>query len=93
MIRSFIALSLPFGVAADLERLRAPIPDARWVTLENLHITLAFLGDQTPNALEDADLALSGLRLRLGMIKPALFANPQSGGGRAAAGRSRPRRG
>lgn len=62
MIRSFIALPLPFAVAADLERLRAPIPDARWVAQENLHITLAFLGDQTPHALEDADLALSDLR-------------------------------
>ncbi|MDD2867667.1 RNA 2',3'-cyclic phosphodiesterase [Neomegalonema sp.] len=62
MIRSFIALPLPVRIAADLEALRAPVPEARWVAPQNLHLTLAFLGEQHPHALEDADLALSAIR-------------------------------
>ncbi|WP_018632724.1 RNA 2',3'-cyclic phosphodiesterase [Neomegalonema perideroedes] len=62
MIRSFVALPLPPRIAADLEGLRAPIPEARWVPARNLHLTLAFLGDQHPHALEDADAAFSAIR-------------------------------
>lgn len=62
MIRSFVALPLPARIAFGLETLRAPIPEARWAPPENLHLTLAFLGDQHPHALEDADAVLAEIR-------------------------------
>lgn len=62
MIRSFIALAVPPRIAADLTILRAPIAEARWAPPENLHLTLAFLGEQHPHALEDADAALAQIR-------------------------------
>ena len=53
--RTFIALPLPGAIRSKLEGLRrslAPkIEGARWVESDNLHLTLAFLGD-----VADADL-------------------------------------
>jgi 2'-5' RNA ligase len=47
--RTFVAIDLPDGHKADLRRLQekltAEAPDIRWVRPEQLHLTLAFLGD------------------------------------------------
>jgi 2'-5' RNA ligase len=57
MIRTFIAIDLPEGHKAELRRLQEKLaveaPDIRWVRPEQLHLTLAFLGD-VPNPDIDA---------------------------------------
>lgn len=50
MPRLFIAIELPTEVKKSLGRLRIEIPGARWVPPEQIHLTLAFVGDQ------DADM-------------------------------------
>ena len=44
-MRLFIAIELPGDVKKTLARLRADIPGARWVPVEQLHLTLSFLGE------------------------------------------------
>lgn len=44
-MRLFIAIELPTGLKNELDRLRTDIPGARWVPREQLHLTLAFLGE------------------------------------------------
>ena len=45
MPRLFVAIELPERVRERLALLRQPLPGARWVEAENLHITLRFAGD------------------------------------------------
>jgi 2'-5' RNA ligase len=44
-MRLFIAIELPDDLKKTLSRLRADVPGARWVPPEQLHLTLAFLGE------------------------------------------------
>ncbi len=44
-MRLFIAIELPGEVKRKLAGLRTEIPGARWVPLEQLHLTLSFLGE------------------------------------------------
>jgi len=44
-VRLFIAIELPTELKKELERLRTHIQGARWVPTEQLHLTLAFLGE------------------------------------------------
>ena len=44
-MRLFIAIELPDELKRALGRLRADIPGARWVPAEQIHLTLAFLGE------------------------------------------------
>jgi RNA 2',3'-cyclic 3'-phosphodiesterase len=57
-VRGFVAVLLPDGVrsrlAATAAELRARAPGLAWVRAENLHLTLRFLGDLEPLALERA---------------------------------------
>ena len=43
--RLFVALDLPESIAVRVERLCSGLPHARWVTLEQLHLTLCFIGE------------------------------------------------
>lgn len=45
MPRLFVALELPHEVRDTLFRLRMPLPGAKWVEADNLHLTLRFAGD------------------------------------------------
>ncbi len=45
MPRLFTALEIPRNVAMSLSLLRGGIPGARWIDVENYHITLRFIGD------------------------------------------------
>lgn len=75
-MRLFIALSLPDVACDTLERLQSDLPPCRLVGPEQMHLTLAFLGDAKA-ALADAladDLALlrpASVRVTLGA--PDLF--------------------
>ncbi len=44
-MRLFIAIELPDELKWALGRLRTDIPGARWVPAEQIHLTLAFLGE------------------------------------------------
>lgn len=59
MPRLFTALEVPPHVAESLSRLRGGIPGARWIDVENYHITLRFLGDVDDALARDAANALS----------------------------------
>jgi 2'-5' RNA ligase len=45
MPRLFIALEIPRNIAMSLSLLRGGLPGARWIDVENYHITLRFIGD------------------------------------------------
>ena len=44
-MRLFIAIELPDDLKRLLGRLRSDIPGARWVPTEQIHLTMAFLGE------------------------------------------------
>jgi RNA 2',3'-cyclic 3'-phosphodiesterase len=61
MPRLFVALAIPDDIAQSLALLQSGVPDARWQTSEQLHLTLRFIGDidnRDANAVHDA---LSGI--------------------------------
>jgi 2'-5' RNA ligase len=64
-VRVFVALDVPERVRASLaelsERLKKVCPNARWVRLEGIHITLKFIGEVPPEKLEQIRRALGGL--------------------------------
>jgi 2'-5' RNA ligase len=44
-LRLFIAIELPYDIKKELAALRVDIPGARWVPNDQIHLTLAFLGE------------------------------------------------
>ena len=64
MIRLFVGLDLPPELRARLAILAGGLPGARWVSPENYHITLRFIGEQPGHRAEEIDLALAALRVR-----------------------------
>ena len=64
-MRVFVALDVPEPVRARLAehsaRLKKVCPNARWVRLEGVHITLKFIGEVLPEKLEQIRHALGGL--------------------------------
>ncbi|WP_036281223.1 RNA 2',3'-cyclic phosphodiesterase [Methylocystis sp. ATCC 49242] len=59
MPRLFTALEVPPHVAESLSRLRGGLSGARWIDVENYHITLRFLGDVDDAFARDVANALS----------------------------------
>ncbi|MEZ5812333.1 MAG: RNA 2',3'-cyclic phosphodiesterase [Rhizobiaceae bacterium] len=45
MPRLFTALEIPHNAAQSLSLLRGGLPGARWIDMENYHLTLRFFGD------------------------------------------------
>jgi RNA 2',3'-cyclic 3'-phosphodiesterase len=65
MIRLFVALALPAGLKAELGLLAGGgIPGARWVTPENYHLTLRFIGEVESWRAQEVDEALATIRAR-----------------------------
>lgn len=62
-MRSFISLDLPESCLDPLERRIGGLRAGRPVPRDNLHLTLAFLGDQPGEALEELHAELEMLRL------------------------------
>jgi 2'-5' RNA ligase len=62
MMRAFVGIALPDSVAHGLAAAQAGLPSGRPVPEENFHITIAFLGEHPNPVIEDAHLALEGLR-------------------------------
>lgn len=61
-MRAFIALDLPEAFLTPLARLQAGLTVGRPVPEENLHLTLAFLGDMSEPQARDVAEALAELR-------------------------------
>jgi 2'-5' RNA ligase len=59
MPRLFTALEVPPHIAESLSRLRGGVSGARWIDVENYHITLRFIGDVDDAFARDAANALS----------------------------------
>ena len=62
MPRLFTALEVPPHVADSLARMRGGVSGARWIDVENYHVTLRFLGDVDDSFARDVANALSFLR-------------------------------
>ncbi len=62
MIRSFVALEIPAAAAAQLAELRVVMGLEPPSDPVGFHLTLAFLGTQPDQLIEDAHLALARLR-------------------------------
>lgn len=61
-MRLFVALTLPDHIRWDLRLLCGGIPGARWVSEENFHITLRFLGELDGRDMDYVDAALVAIR-------------------------------
>jgi 2'-5' RNA ligase len=61
MPRLFIALPVPEDISDALTTLQSGVPDARWVPLENLHVTLCFAGDVQGGVMRDLEEELSDI--------------------------------
>lgn len=59
MPRLFTAVEVPAQIAASLSLLRGGLPGARWIDVENYHITLRFIGDIGDLAASEIADALS----------------------------------
>ncbi len=61
-MRLFVALDLPWTLRERLTLLAGGLPGARWITAENYHLTLRFIGEIPGHRADDADFALAALR-------------------------------
>jgi len=62
-MRTFIAIELPQRITAGLENVQKTLKSSklkiRWVQPENIHLTLKFLGDTPPEAVDPISLTLT----------------------------------
>lgn len=81
-MRSFVALDLPEDAVRAVTARQAGLPAGRALPPENLHLTLAFLGDQPQQSLADLDAELDIVRARPVPVRLAgldLFGGTQGG--------------
>ncbi len=70
MPRLFTALEIPRDAALSLSLLRGGLPGARWIDVENYHVTLRFIGDVEGRVADDIvngldRISRSGFDIRL----------------------------
>jgi 2'-5' RNA ligase len=63
-MRLFVGIDLPWELRETLDDLEGAIPGARWVPIDNFHITLRFIGEVGKHQAEEIDLALANIRAR-----------------------------
>jgi RNA 2',3'-cyclic 3'-phosphodiesterase len=63
MPRLFVALLPPAPVRAGLAELGVPLDGVRWTPAENLHLTLRFIGETTPDKQDAFAAALAHVRV------------------------------
>ena len=66
MPRLFTGVEIPTDIGQALAMLRGGLPGARWITPENYHLTLRFIGDVD-------DLIAQEVALMLGRVRRAAF--------------------
>jgi 2'-5' RNA ligase len=62
MPRLFTALEIPRDAALSLSMLRGGLPGARWIDVENYHLTLRFFGDIEGHVADEIANALDRVR-------------------------------
>ncbi|MBV2142248.1 RNA 2',3'-cyclic phosphodiesterase [Falsochrobactrum sp. TDYN1] len=62
MPRLFTALEIPRDAALSLSLLRGGLPGARWIDVENYHLTLRFIGDVEGHVADEIADALDRIR-------------------------------
>jgi 2'-5' RNA ligase len=62
MPRVFTALEVPARIAENLARLRGGLQGARWIDIENYHVTLRFIGDIDAALAHDVAQTLAAIR-------------------------------
>ena len=62
MPRLFTALEVPRDAALSLSLLRGGLPGARWIDVENYHMTLRFIGDVEGHVADEIANALDRMR-------------------------------
>jgi RNA 2',3'-cyclic 3'-phosphodiesterase len=62
MPRLFTALEIPRDAALSLSLLRGGLPGARWIDVENYHLTLRFIGDIENHLADEIAGALDRVR-------------------------------
>lgn len=62
MPRLFTALEIPRDAALSLSLLRGGLPGARWIDVENYHLTLRFFGDLEGHVADEIADALDRVR-------------------------------
>ncbi len=72
-MRLFVAIPLPEDVRLELARLSAGVPGARWTPVDNLHLTLRFIGEVDGGRFDDIVVALgavdgAGFELQLASV-------------------------
>lgn len=63
-MRLFVGLAFPWELKQRLAVLAGGVPGARWVPVENYHLTLRFIGEVPKHRAEEIDHALAALRTR-----------------------------
>lgn len=61
-MRLFIAIDIPDELKKMISGLRADIPGASWVQAEQIHLTLAFLGEVEEDVVESLNSELARIR-------------------------------
>jgi len=59
LMRLFIAIEIPADLKKKIGRLQVAISGARWVPAEQIHLTLAFLGEVEESAVEQLSRELA----------------------------------
>ncbi len=62
-MRIFVGIPLPEDVRERLGGLCSGLPQARWISPENMHVTLRFIGEVDDGAAEDIDAALGAIHM------------------------------
>jgi RNA 2',3'-cyclic 3'-phosphodiesterase len=62
MPRLFTAIEIPPAIAEALSMLRGGLPGARWMTADNYHLTLRFIGDVDDVAAQEVESMLGRVR-------------------------------
>ncbi len=62
MPRLFTALEIPRDAAMSLSLLRGGLPGARWIDVDNYHLTLRFIGDIEGHTADEVANALDRVR-------------------------------
>lgn len=61
-MRIFVAIALPEPLKQQLSALTVPIGGVRWTEPENLHLTLRFIGDVSPETAGEIQAALCDIQ-------------------------------